>query len=404
MRLRVALAALLIAGLVPAASSAATRASRASTRTVALQDLPRARRAFPSTADRMYYNGGPVLHTNRPHLIFWQPRGSGLYFGNGYVTLVRRFLRNVAAASHSQSNVFGLTGQYGDDSGPAAYSSHYGRSVLDRAPLPANGCAEPATGPLWTYCVSDSQLQAELERVVRAHHLPHGRRDVYLLLTPRGLASCMDASSCSLGGPVGGYCGYHGVTNDGLLTYAVIPYNAVPGHCQSNNPRPNHSPADPALSTISHELSEMITDPYGSAWSDASGEEIGDVCLTSYGRPLGGSGHSRYDENINGGHYYLQEEWSNADDACRPRARRDHASFEVTRLAGDRVWLAARTRDPDGHVVGYRWSFGGGSRAGGRRISHRFPRAGSYRIRLRVTDDWKNWTFYARAVRVRGET
>ncbi|HZU60238.1 MAG TPA: PKD domain-containing protein [Solirubrobacteraceae bacterium] len=392
MSLGAALAALTI-GVLGAPASAA------SVRPVALQDIPKVASFIPPTTDHVYYHGGPVLHRNRTHVIFWQPGGSSLTFGPGYVSLVAGFLRNVAAASHSTSNVFGLTGQYTDYSGqPAAYASRFGGWVLDDHPLPANGCVEPATGPLWTHCVTDGQLQAELEHVVRQHHLPHGANDVYFLLTPRGLASCMSTTSCSDAGPPNGYCAYHGVTNDATLLYAVVPYNAVPGHCQSWEPRPNHSAADPALSVISHELAEMITDPYQTAWYANSGSEIGDICLASYGRSIGGSGQSRYNENINGGHYYLQEEWSNADSACRRRALPDQARFSVIRRSSLRLWLIGAGNDPEGHIVGYRWSLGDGSRALGRRISHRFPRAGSYRIRLRVTDNWDNWTFYARTV------
>ena len=83
---------------------------------------------------------------------------------------------------------------------------------------------------------------------------------------------------------------------DGLL-YAVIPYNAVPGHCQSDNPRPNGSTADPTISTISHEHSEMVTDPVGDAWIDSSGSEDGDLCLTSFGPAIGGSGASAWNED-----------------------------------------------------------------------------------------------------------
>ena len=103
-----------------------------------------------------------------------------------------------------------------------------------------------------------------------------------------------------------GYCGYHNSTGNGIH-YAVIPYNAVAGHCQSSNPRPNDSTADPALSTISHEQAETVTDPFGTAWTTADGEEIADVCLTDDGRPLGGTGAAEWNESINGDHYWLQE-------------------------------------------------------------------------------------------------
>jgi hypothetical protein len=340
------------------------------------------------------YHGGPVLHNNRTHVIFWQPRGSGLRFDPGYVPLVQGFLRNVAAASHSTSNVFGLTGQYTDYTGrPAAYASRYGGALLDTDPLPTSGCIEPPSGPLWTSCLTDGQLQAELEHVVRVHRLPHRRDDVYFLVMPRGLASCMSStpgSSCALGGPKNGYCGYHGVTNDGRLLYAVIPYNAVPGHCQSTNPRPNHNAADPALSTISHELSEVITDPEVDAWYDSSQNEIGDICLTRYGPALGGSGVRQYNESINGGHYYLQEEWSNAAHRCRPRARPDHASFSVIRRAGQTVSFRATASDPAGVIRSFHWRFGDGATGRGRHPVHTYRHPGSYQVRLSVVDSWDN--------------
>jgi hypothetical protein len=398
MTLRVALAALTIGVLAPAASGASVHPAP-------LRDISKLEHIIPPSRDHVDYHGGRVLHSNRTHLIFWQPRGSGLTFGPGYVSLVERFMRNVAAASHSTSNLFGLTGQYTDYNGrPAAYASHYGGSLMDTDPLPANGCVEPSTGPHWTRCLTDSQLQAELEHVVRVHGLPHGPDDVYFLLTPRGLASCLSPGSCSVAGPPNGYCAYHGMTYDGLLLYAVIAYTAVPKHCQSWRPRPNRSTADPTVSVVSHELAEMVTDPDQDAWYDNAGAEIGDICLTSYGRAVGGSGANRYNEIINGGRYYLQEEWSNADHACRPRAEPDRASFTVTRRSSrtDRLWLVARGSDPYGHIVSYHWFFADGSRARGRKVSHRFATGGSYRITLRVTDDWGNWAFYTRAVTVRG--
>ena len=49
---------------------------------------------------------------------------------------------------------------------------------------------------------------------------------------------------------------------------------------------------------------------------------------------LGGSGQTAWNENIDGGHFYLQEEWSNADSACEPRAKPDSVSFAPPRTAG----------------------------------------------------------------------
>lgn len=352
------------------------------------------------------YGGGPILTSNRTHVIFWQPSGSRLTFDPGYRPLVERFLTDVDLASHSTSNVFGLTGQYTDNAGrPAAYASQYAGAVLATDRLPRSECVEPLppTGPGWTTCLTDSQLQTEIEHVVHARHLPITRHDVYFLVTPRGLGSCMGTTpqtGCSLGGSATGYCGYHRYTNDGAVDYAFIPYNAVPGHCQSNHPRPNGNSADPGLSTLSHELSEMVTDPDGDAWTDGGGNEIGDLCITTFGQAIGGSGSRRYNETIAGGHFYLQEEWSNSTERCEPRAKPDHASFKVTGRSGQTLTFQGTGSDPSGHIVSYRWDFGHGATAQGRTVTHHFPRAGSYAVKLRVTDSWDNWTYYTRAVPV----
>ena len=220
-------------------------------------------------------------------MIFWAPAGSGLGYDPGYQSLVEGFLANVAADSHRPTNVYGLSGQYPDSAGPAAYASTYGGAVTATDPLPANGCTEPlppplGTGPGWNVCFTDAQLQAEIAHVVGVDRLPMTGHDIYFLVTPNGMGSCEGSGpdNCALGGDAdGSYCGYHSSDPEGALLYAVIPYNAVAGHCQSGNPRPNGSTADPAISTISHEHNEVVTDPLGNAWIDGSGNENGDKCL-----------------------------------------------------------------------------------------------------------------------------
>jgi PKD domain len=145
----------------------------------------------------------------------------------------------------------------------------------------------------------------------------------------------------------------------------------------------------------------MITDPLGNAWIDPSGNEDGDLCISTFGPALGG-GARAYNETIDGGRYYLQEEWSNDNGGCATRDEADHVSFSAPHQlhAGRRGRFHARARDPDGSIVGYTWFFGDGRHAGGRTNRHKFRHAGTYRVALRVTDSSGNWAFAARTVRV----
>ncbi len=372
-------------------------------------DVPSGAHAHIATTQKaadLPYNGGRVINSNRTHPIFWEPAGSGMAFDPGYESLIETFLIDVAADSHKTTNVYSLSGQYTDSNGPATYDSAYGGAVVDTDPLPPSGCTEPATGPGWTVCLTDAQLETELGHVIAADHLPTTNRDVYFIITPNGFGSCTDSgsSSCALGGSENGYCGYHSETPNGIV-YAVIPYNAVPGHCQSNNPRPNSSTADPTISTVSHEHNEMDTDPDGNAWIDARGEEEADLCLTNFGPSLSGQGGTAWNESIHGGHFFLQEEWSNADLGCEPRAKPDSVSFGQVR-APDHARLLSftgRGSDPQGRIVSFQWFFGDGRTAFGRRVSHTFTIPGAYRVMLRATDSWGNWAFAGRMIRVKGQ-
>ena len=353
------------------------------------------------------YLGGPVLHSNRTHLIFWEPAGTGLTYDAGYQSLIERFLTDVSADSRMPTNIYGLSGQYGDSLGPAAYDSSYRGAVVDTDPLPTNGCNEPSppplgTGPGWIYCLTGQQLQNELMQVLTVNRLPRALNNIYFLVLPDGLGSCEfhGPDECSLGGSANrGYCGYHSVTADDV-PYAVIPYNALPGHCQSGNPRPNASPADPAISTISHEHNESVTDPLGNAWVDHSGEEEADLCLTGFGPPLGGAGAGAWNQVINGDHYYLQQVWSNAAGSCQSRAPGDSISFSAPRhgARGAKIQFSARVTMAEAPIRSFAWFFGDRRRERRRRVSHVFGRQGTYRVVLRATDGWGNWAFFVRMI------
>jgi hypothetical protein len=360
--------------------------------------------------------GGPVMHVQRTHVIFWNPAGAGLQFDPGYEQLIDTFLRQVASASGRPDNEFGLLGQYHGPGGPAAYDSTFAGAVDASDPVPTgsgSGCHEPppppaGEGPGWNVCVNDAGLQSEIRRVVQTERLPVGLEDIYFVVLPRGFASCFDSgpSDCALGGDAqDGYCGYHADIGSARILYAVIPYNALAGHCRSDQPRPNQNAADPTISTLAHEYVEMATDPLGDGWTDASGNEIADLCLRKFGPALGGSsGDTAYNQTIDGGHYYLQELWSNYGHRCAAAAPADRVRIAAPTYALPhvRTALLARATAPGRRVISYAWTFGDGALRRRRlpRTGHTWVGRGRYTITVTVTDSWGDRATATRSITV----
>lgn len=366
------------------------------------------------------WHGGPVMHSNRTHVIFWNPSNKSLSFDSGYQNLISGFLTNVAGDSHKPTNVFALTGQYTDSTGHAIYDSTHAGDLLDTDAAPANDCTLPpapptSTGPtlpdgttLWPVCLKDSDLRSELATFIAGHGLPTGLGDIYFLVTPDGFGTCQGAgpNNCSVAGggtiptPVtGSFCGYHSAFAFGssVVIYANEPYNAVPNHCRSGNPRPNANAADPTISTVSHEQIESITDPLLNAWFDTpAGNEVADLCAGNFGPALGGSGGSVYDQVIGFGHYFLQEEWSNEDSGgttnaalgCRAQDEGPSVQFSVTApvASGRPARFTGTASDPDGSIVTYSWSFGDGASGSGASVLHTYRGTGRRTVTLTVTD------------------
>ena len=109
--------------------------------------------------------------------------------------------------------------------------------------------------------------------------------------------------------------------------------------------------------------------------------------------------------SIAGGHYYLQEEWSNEDGGCAPRDETDPVSFAAPgRVSAGRAFsLIGHASDPDGRIVAWAWHFGDGTRvAHARELTHLSPRRAPTAILLRVADSAGNWSTFTRTVRVAG--
>ncbi len=262
---------------------------------------------------KLTYHGGPVEHTNKVYAIYWVP--AGYTVSAKYESLINQFFGDVAADNGKTTNVYDSDTQYYDNvNGKILYSSAFGGSVVDTNPLPASGCVDQYT----SVCVTDTQIQTEVQNVVAQQGWTPSSTTEFFMFTANGIGSCIDNtnSQCSWSY----YCAYHSWTGSGsnVTLYANMPYaDTVPANCDVGQ-HPNNDDADATLNVTSHEHNETITDEQGSAWYDRAGYEDGDKCAWIFGSVKGTNGQE-YNEVINGHHYWLQEEWSNATNKCVQR-------------------------------------------------------------------------------------
>jgi PKD repeat protein len=338
--------------------------------------------ATPFATGDLVWGGGAVMHSNRTHTVYWDPSAT---IPTGYRSAIDGFLQNVAADSGKQTNVYSVGTQYYDGSGNLSYSSTFGGALTDTDAYPASGCAPSSPR---TVCLTDAQIQAELAAYIAHNHLPTGLGDIYFVLTPGSVDTCFDSSTTNPTCDYNYYCAYHGnfVSGGQTILYADDPY--PDGGCWLDDyPNGPGTAADEAINTLSHEHNETITDPQLDAWADPSGEEDGDKCATTFGPLLGGASGAGYDQAIATGHYYLQEEWSNAISGCAAQTSgQPVASLAVTPTSatpGQQVSFDATAST--GPISAYSISFGDGTSGSGALESHVYATPGTYTVTLAVT-------------------
>ncbi|HEX8940995.1 MAG TPA: hypothetical protein VF763_12615 [Candidatus Limnocylindrales bacterium] len=259
------------------------------------------------TTSNLGYHNGPTMRTNAVYAIYWVPAGYGV--STHYESLINGFFGNVAADSGKASNVYYSDTQYYDTTGSIAYSSSFAGSYVDNAALPASGCSDSYT----SVCLTDAQLQSEIQRVVSLNGWTPSSSTEFFMFTAKGIGSC-SGSSCAFSQ----YCAYHSWTGSGAsaLLYANMPYaDTVPAACDAGQ-HPNNDDADATINVTSHEHNETITDEQGSAWYDRRGYENGDKCAWNFGTALGSTAYGQYNQVIGTGKYELQQEWSNHSSGC----------------------------------------------------------------------------------------
>ncbi len=300
---------IVVAAVSAAVSSSQLQAARAASPLPSIRTtggfVPVVGRAAPGVqgSGDLVYHGGPVMTTNKAYSIFWIP--SGQTVSSRYVSTINQFFQDVAHDSGQSSNVYASDTQYSN----IQYSSTFGGTYTDTTAFPLNGCTAYGGASV---CLSDSQLQAEINRVIQAQGWVKNSSNMFFIFTPKNVDSCDGANGCAFRS----YCAYHGVTSGGAI-YANMPYAVntfYPSACDEHQ-YPNGDDADATLNVTSHEHNEAITDFQLNAWYDALGYENGDKCAWDFGT-LSGSSGAEYNQTINGHHYFLQREYSNNGHQC----------------------------------------------------------------------------------------
>lgn len=287
--------------------------------------------------------GNPVVHGSNIYAVYWDPTD---HYHGDWQKVINHFLRNLGVQSNSLSSVFSVDAQYTDVSNQPAFNRQTFRGAYpDTHPYPAAGCADPH--PLQTYpaqhtgplsCLTDEQVSQELQGFITAHGLPTGMNTIYYVLTPPGVAVCLDG-----GGAAGhcsdfeegseesykhSFCSYHSDLNPNsaplgdasTVLYGVVPWTAgglgdgqlreedqtTAFFCQDGGFDPTSKPiekpgsqvqqepnqvkcpspdgycdtglADLIINQIAVEQQNIVTNPLLNSWTDSSGNELTDEC------------------------------------------------------------------------------------------------------------------------------
>lgn len=351
------------------------------------------------------YHGGSVMHSNDTYDLFWEPNRD---YPASSKTAIDTFFGDVAHDSGTFGNPFALSPQYLDTTGRAAYSSHYEGSVDDNTTsYPSTGC--PFASPN-VVCLTDGELQQEIQHMIFAKALPHDGSQLFTILTPPSVAVCSDAPGtlCSRTS----FCGYHSqFTIAGvLIPYVVQPWT-VGSACDEPGAyfQPSSDPAMRLVSPLSQSLLGAITNPGFGGWWSRTGSEIGDgaspadaATVVSPPSPAG-SGPCSYGAvpvdgvGINGNSYVLQAEFNNAGVQGRDPGS-PWCAHSVTLNAqfvapspvepGDVVFFDGTGSTATSVGVGFTWNFGDGAPiTNGGSVQHAYGTPGVYSVTLTVTDE-----------------
>jgi hypothetical protein len=375
----VVVAAALVVSAIAASNASAVLKRLPNGQTVSYQPLlPTGPVPFDLAFTNMDYNGGPVMPSNTDFMLMWSPWGLSAYPG-GFVFGIARYFSDLQHDNGGDQNVDSVGPQYNDLTGAVAqYKVSFGGVLVDTDPYPPAECPVGLTGAAGTVtnCLTDTQIQTEIQNFVTRHHLPTDLSHEYYLLTPPHVESCFSNNpatnfdGCSAGQPppLRAFCAYHENTaTPTMIFYANMPFDADNPRCQDGN-YPNGLISDGEINGgLSHEHMESVTDPLpNDAWTNGAGAlqgfEVGDQCNRVRGTPLGTAPNgSPFNQVINGHPYWYQEEWSNDTHSCVQRItlpkKVPTAAETVTASSGTDMTFDASQSTAPGGVSQFSWQF-----------------------------------------------
>ncbi len=158
--------------------------------------------------------------------------------------------------------------------------------------------------------LNQSLILAIVQRAINTRALPNDTNGIYFVLTS---ADCNETQFCKSA------CGWHTYDPSTNLKYSWVgnPEQLCPLSCSEQSVSPNGNlGADAMVSTIAHEASETVTDPFLNSWFASNCEENADKCAWTFGTTTQLSNGARYNMIVNGLKYLVQQNWRLSTQDC----------------------------------------------------------------------------------------
>jgi hypothetical protein len=245
----------------------------------------------PSRADSpIQYNGGPVMTGNQNNIyLIWYGN-----WNNNAQSIITDWASNIGGSPY-----FNINTTYYDSTNTFVQNAMgFGGQTTDNE---SQGNS-----------IDDNGVQTIVSNAIGNGSLPTDPSGIYFVL---GAADVMESSGmCSQ------YCGWHYFGNIAgqTTTYSFVGNpDQCPTSCEAQQTSPNgDAGADGAISILSHELEETVTDPQTNAWTDAQGEENGDKCAWNFGTEQAAPNGAMFNETVGARSYLIQQNWNASTQAC----------------------------------------------------------------------------------------